>query len=104
MLALFTATQAVKDPQGHVLFNAGEEIRWHADRWDQPIRVYREGRLARTFGPYHTPAIFVGLREGALTRAGTGRVSTELAADSERSDHVTPITARWEGETYPSVM
>lgn len=95
MLAVFTATQAVKDPQGHVLFHAGEEIRWHADRWDQPIRVYREGRLARTFGPYHTPAIFSGLRDGALVRP---------APSGEDADHVRPITARWEGETYPSVM
>lgn len=104
MLAIFTATQAVKDPQGHVLFHEGEEIRWHADRWDQPIRVYREGRLARTFGPYHTPAIFVGLREGALARPSSRPAAAVESGDRERPDHVTPITARWEGETYPSVM
>lgn len=104
MLAIFTAREAVKDPQGHVLFHAGEEVRWHADRWNQPIRVYREGRLARTFGPYHTPAIFVGLREGTLIRPAPDDAARDVSADVDRSDHVTPITARWEGETYPSVM
>lgn len=94
MLAVFTATRSVKDPQGHVLFNPGEEIRWHADRWDQPIRVYREGRLARTFGPYHTPAIFVGLRDGSLARPEDR---------AERLDPGARASTRWDG-TLPAVM
>jgi hypothetical protein len=68
MMEVFTAHEAVKDPQGHILFHAGEEVRWRADSWDRPIRVYRRGQLARTFGPYHTPAIFAGLRDGSLQR------------------------------------
>jgi hypothetical protein len=104
MLAVFTATEAVKDPQGHVLFHAGEEIRWHADRWDQPICVYRDGRLARTFGPYHTPAIFVGLRQGALRRPESSSAPSPPHADHGLPDPVTPISARWEGEAHPSVM
>lgn len=98
MLAVFTATAPVKDPQGHVLFHPGEEIQWHADRWDRPIQVYRRGRLARTFGPYHTPALFVGLREGSLI------CPSLMERRGGVEDAFATVTAQWEAEASSSVM
>lgn len=98
MLAVFTARGPVKDPQGHVLFHPGEEIQWHADSWDRPIRVFRRGRLARTFGPYHTPALFAGLRDGSLVCPSM--VERRDAAE----DPIAALVAQWDLGASTSVM